>query len=91
MSNVGNSRPQIKKYNKIFSIHKKAHSMSASVSCDPPNVGGFTETFLRSTQFGGDIRKFPTNKLLCRKSSVRTVVEVACRTSKLKIAQHGLL
>jgi len=30
----------------------------------PPTLGGSQETFLRSTQFGGDIRKFPPNKLL---------------------------
>jgi len=34
------------------------------LSSDPPELGGSQETFLRSTQFGGDIRKFPPNKLL---------------------------
>jgi len=27
------------------------------LSSDPPELGGSQETFLRSTQFGGDIKK----------------------------------
>jgi len=47
MSNIGNSRPKIKKYSKVFSIHKKAHATA--------------ESFLRSTQFKDDLQKLSSD------------------------------
>jgi len=100
MSNVGNSRPKIKKYSKVFSIHKKAYTIAESflrstqfkddlqkLSSDPPKLDGSQEAFLRSTQFGLISESF--RLISCWAASVLSwggSMEIVGRTSELKAA-----